>query len=302
MSSGARIKAGKYTDADVLAIYMKYRESGIGPFVREVGDFIAHSKRDRGATLDTTAYMMAQLAFFQTYQGTNKQPLEPRGKCGWWLRHYFLTKVKDASEAEIGKVCGLTKKQARNAIKSWFPDKLVYPTEIKCNDVKLLYQLASHFSQRLVGKNVFDITQAKLELEKVFDAEGIDHAELDRFIVGTATVLNGKSVEIVPGFVANVRMHVGTRRHIKVDHPDNTDSMWYSITLPDGDLQIMVSTENKTGDGLTSVALGFLETGIDTEVFFSRSLVELDEHKMAQLRLSGVLSFDTSQQTPVAGA
>lgn len=301
MSSGARIKAGKYTDADVLAIYMKYRESGIGPFVREVGDFIAHSKRDRGATLDTTAYMFAQLAFFQTYQSDKKVPLEPKGKCGWWLRHYFLTKIKDASEAEIDKACRLTKKQAKNAVKSWFPDKLAYPTEIKCNDPKLLYQLASHFSQMLVGKNVFDLSQAKLELQKVFDAEGVEHTEVDRFIVGTATLLNGKSVEIVPGFSANIKVHVGTRRHVKIDHPDNTDDMWYSVTLPDGDLKIMVSTTNNTGDGLVSVGLDFLDTGIDTEAFFSRSLIELDEHKMAQLRLGGMLSFDSSQRYPVSG-
>lgn len=302
MSSGARIKTGKYTDADVLAIFMKYRESGIGPFVREVGDFIAHRKRDRGATLDTTAYMFAQLAFFQTYQGTNKKTLVPKGKCGWWLRHYLLTKVKDASDASISKACSLTKKQAKNAIKSWFPDKLVYPTDIKCNDPKLLYQLASQFSQMLEGKNVFDLAQVKLELQKVFDAEGIRHDEIDRFIVGTATLLNGKSVQIVPGFVASIKICVGTRRHQKIDHPDNTESMWYGVLLPDGDLKIVVSTENSTGDGLVSVGLDFLDTGIDTEAFFSRSLVELDEHKMAQLQLSGTLSFDASQKHPVAGA
>jgi len=302
LSSGARIKAGRYTDADVLAIYMKYRETGIGPFVREVGDFIAHSKRDRGATLDTTAYMFAQLAFFQTYQSDKKVALEPKGKCGWWLRHYFLTKVKDASEADIHKACGLTKKQAKNAVKSWFPDKLVYPTEIKCGDPQLLYQLASHFSQMLVGKNVFDLAEVTIELKKVFEAEGVQYCELDRFIVGTATLLNGKSVEIVPGFHANIKVHVGTRRHIKIDHPDNNESMWYSRMLPDGDLKLMVSTENNTGDGLVSVALDFLDTGIDTEAFFSRSLVGLDEYKMEHLDLGGALNFDSSQQYPVSGA
>lgn len=302
MASGARINAGKYTDADVLAIYMKYRESGIGPFVREVGDFIAHSKRDRGATLDTTAYMFAQAAFFQTYQGTNKKPLEPKGKCGWWLRHYFLNKVKDASESDIHHACGITRKQAKNAIKSWFPDKLAYPTEINCNNQLLFYQLATHFSKTIVGKSVFDINQAKLELRKIFNIEGISPKELDRFIVGTATLLNGKSVELVPGFVSIINAHVGARRHLKIDHPDNTETMSYGILLPDGNLRIMVATQNNTGDGLVSIALDFLDTGIDTEPYFSRSLVELDEHKMMRLRLDGKLSFDTSQTYPVTEA
>jgi len=300
MASGRRVRNGVYTDADIVAIYMKYRESGIGSFTREVGDFIAHSKRDRGATLDATAYTFAQLAFFQTYQGKKKKPLEQKGKCGWWLRHYLLTKAKGASEDEIKKASGLTKKQAENAIKSWFPDKQVYPTEIKCNDPSTLYQLASHFSRAIVIKDVFDLSQVKAEIGKIFDAEGIDHAEIDRFIVGTAVMLNGKSVEIVPDFMAKVDLRIGTQRHLPVYHKDNTDNMQYVIVLPDGNLKICVTTENNTGDGLVSVGLDFLDTGIDTESYFSRSLVELDEHRMMRLRLRGPLSFDTSQKLPVS--
>ena len=266
----------------------------------EVGDFIAHSKRDRGATLDTTAYMFAQLAFFQTYQGTDKQPLKTKGKCGWWLRHYLLTKIRDASEGEIKDACGLTKKQAKNAVKSWFPNKQAYPTEIKCNDPSNFYQLASNFSKMIVGKNVFDLLQAKTEIGIIFAAEGISHSEIDRFIVGTATVLNGKSVEIVAGFTARVGLRIGTQRHQPVEHEDNTDDVKYVTILPDGDLKIGITTENNTGDGLVSVGLDFLDTAIDTEPYFSRSLVELDDHRMMRLRLHGPLSFDTSEQLPVS--
>lgn len=299
MASGGRIKKNAYTDADVLAIYMKYRESGIGPFTREVGDFIAHTKRDRGATLETTAYMFSQLAFFQTYQSDKKQPLEPKGKCGWWLRHYLMTKIKGAKEEDINKAVKLTKKQAKNAIKSWFPDKLAYPTEIKCNDPNTLYALASLFCRVLEGKNVFDIGQARSELFRIFDAEGIDRSEFDRFIVGTAVLLKDKSVEIVPGFTAKVELRIGTLRHKAVDHEDKSSDIKYVIILPDGDLKIGVVTNNNTGDGLVSVALDFLDTGIDTEKYFSRSLVDLNEHRMMQLRLSGSLSFDTTRTFPV---
>jgi hypothetical protein len=298
MASAARIRRGIYTDADVMALYMKYRESGIGPFTREVGDFIAHSKRDRGATLDTTAYMFAQLAFFQAYQSDKKQPLLPKGKCGWWLRHYLLTKSKETAEQEIRDAAGVTKKQAKNAIKSWFPDKEIYPTDIKCNDPNMFFALAKHFCRTLVGKNVFDITHVKSELTRIFDVEGIGHGEMDRFIVGTATLLNGKSVEIVPGFTATVNLHIETIRYQPVEIENNTTEMQYVIIFPDGDLTIGVRTENNTGDGLVSVALGFLDTGIDTEVYFSRDLVERDDHK-TRLRLRGPFSFDTAQKYPV---
>lgn len=297
MSSAARIRSGAYTDADILAIYMKYRESGVGPFTREVGDFIAHSKRDRGATLETTAYLFSQVALLQAY-GKN-QPLEPKGKCGWWLRHYLLTKTKNANEHDIKNAANLTRKQAINAIKSWFPDKQVYATEIKCNDAQPLHDLLNLFCKVINWQNAFDITQARSELFKIFDAERIDHGEVDRFIIGTATLLNGRSMEIVSGFKATVDLCIRNARHIPVVHDDNSSGLKYITMLPDGDLTIQITTQNTRDDGLFPVAFDFLLTGIDTERFFSRSLVELDEHKMARLRLSGPFSFDTTQQFPV---
>jgi len=302
MSSGERLKKGQYTDADILALYTKYREAGIGPFIREVGDFIAHSKRDRGATLDTTAYMFAQLAFFQTYQGEPKQPLKPKGKCGWWLRHYLLTKAKEANEGELQNAVSLTKKQVKNIIKSWFPDKKIYSTRINCNDPRILFDLASLFCRTIVGKNVFDLAQAKSEITKIFDKEGIDHEEMERFLIGTAILLTGKSVEIVSGFTANIDLGVGTARHIPFEKEgEATDSTkpQYGIMLPDGNLKISVLADNDTGDGLVSVGLDFLDTEIDTEKYFSREFITINEHRIPRLNLDRQLSFDSTANPPV---
>ncbi|UXU07147.1 hypothetical protein [Agrobacterium tumefaciens] len=299
--SGWRVKQGDYTEADVSALYMKYRESGLGPFTREVGDFIAHSKRNRGATLDLTAYMFSQLAFFQTYQGDNKQRLQPNGDCGWWLRHYFLTKAKDAKQKDIRRACGLTKKQAIAAIKSWFDSESSYPTTIKCNDPILLYRLASLFSQKIDGKNAFDLAEAKSELGKMFSQEGIARTEIERFLVATAVLLSGKSVEIVPGFTASVELVVQNTRYVPVENgmegeiPESRSVKF----LPDGSLSLIVSTENKTGDGLVSVVFPFLDTEIDTETYFSRSLVVEDPHGFPRLALDQQLWFDASAQHPV---
>lgn len=208
-------------------------------------------------------------------------------------------KTKEASEAEIKQAAGITRKQATNAIKSWFPDKSAYPTNIKCNDPQILLQLANHFCQILDGTAVFHLDQVRAELRKIFATEGIDYGEMDRFIVGTATVLHGRAVEIVPGFIAHVAAQVTKRRHIRIDHPDNNELMYWSHTLPDGDLSIGVHTENNTGDGLVPVALSFLDTNVDTEAYFCRSLVELDQYKQARLRLSGSLTFDTTRDLPV---
>lgn len=303
MSSADRVQKGRYTEADVLALYMKYREARIGPFTREVGDFIAHAKRNRGAMLDTTVYMFAQVAFFQTYQSNRKQPLEPMGACGWWLRHYLLTKTKEAKEDDLQRAVGLTKKQAKNAVKSWFQGESVYPTVIRCGDPQLLYGMAQMFARTIIGKNVFDLAQAKAELAKMFKFEGIEQNEIERFLVGTAVLLRGKSVEIVPGFTASVRLTVGNTRHIPVDEngKETADKEPKFVRLlPDGNLKVAVSTDNQTGDGLVGVGLDFLDTGIDTETYFTRSLVTFDEHHIPRLQLDQQLSFDTGASPSVS--
>lgn len=303
MSSGKRVQQGKYTEADVLALYMKYREAGLGPFTREVGDFIAHAKRNRGATLDVTAYVFSQLAFFQTYQSDKKQALNPKGECGWWLRHYLLTKAKDAPEKEILRASGLTKKQAKNAIKSWFNGESVYPTSIKCGDPDLLYKLASLFAQTIQSKSVFDLAQAKSELVTMFKHEGIEEAEVERFLVATAVLLRGKTVEIVPGFTASIELVIDRTRFASVQESETEKAHsepQLVKPLPDGNLFIVVSTDNKTGDGLVSVALALLDTQIDTEPYFSRALVKNDPHGIPRLFLDQQLSFDTEAAHPVS--
>lgn len=301
MSSTSRVRNGHYTEADILAIYLKYREEKVGPFTREVGDFIAHNKRDKGATLEATAFMFSQFAFSQTYQGKQKQTLLPQGKCCWWLRHYLLTKLDLDKEKNVRKALGITKKEALKNIKSWFGEKSIYPTTIGCNDHNLLFSVANFCSRTIVSKNIFDISQVRSELAHIFKCEGIDNCEFDRFVVGTATLLNGKSVEIVPGFKANICLKVENTRHIFVDENGMATAdiePQFVKLLPDGDLRISISTDNQTSDGLVNVELSFLDTEIDTEGFFSRNIVTIDQHRIPRLNLKQEFSFETSRTLP----
>jgi hypothetical protein len=280
---------------------MKYREAQIGPFVREVGDFIAHNKRDKGATLDTTAFMFAQLAFFQTYQSKNKRPLEHKGACAWWLRHYLLTKAKCSHDKALKKTIGLNRRQAARAIRSWFPENTNYPTTINCDEPALLHAMASNFSRAISGSSVFNAHQARIELSRIFEREGIDQNEFDRFVIATAILLAGKSVEIVPGFNATITLSVD-ERYIPLDENGEittAENSKFVRPLPDGVLKVMVSTDNQTGDGLVGVALELMDTNIDTEWFFDRVLVEIDEHRLPRLKLDRQLSFDSTRTRPV---
>ena len=267
----SRFSDKRYTDSDVIALYMKYRERNIGKFTREVGDFIAHSKRDRGATLEKTAYAFSQLAFFQTFQGKDPKPLEHKGPCGWWLKHYLLEKTAEASDKQILESTKLTKKELRNKIKNWFPRKELYPTQISCEDPETYFRAATLFSRTISGQSVFQIEAARKEIESIFNHEGIQKNEVEPFIVATAVILNNRTVEIVPGVSAEVRLFCHPTRSIptgKGGRWPGDPCGWEAIHLPDGNLKIVVHCKNITGDGLVGTVLDFLDTGIDTEAFF----------------------------------
>ena len=76
----SRLKHGRYTESDVAQFYIQARFDH-GPFIREVGDFIAHPRRDKGLSFDAIIGVYSQLAFFQRYQGKVALPLDPVGSC-----------------------------------------------------------------------------------------------------------------------------------------------------------------------------------------------------------------------------
>lgn len=296
-----RFDDGRYTDADVLALYMKYREERIGPFVREVGNFIAHTKRDRGATLDRTAYMFSQLAFFQKYQGKDKDELNFFGECPWWLKSWFLGKIEAEPMSILKRISGKQKKALVKEVRSWFEGNEAYPTTLTCSDPKLFYELATQFSAKIRGEQVFSPSQVRKEICEMLRREGIARSEVAPVIVATAVLLQSKSVEIVDGFTANVALSVQPQRNERIHGAEvPPGAKWhYAKMLPDGNLKISVSTQNDTGDGLVTVGLDFLDTGIDTESYFCRSLIEIDDHGFPRLNLKRRIAFERNAEKMV---
>lgn len=290
----------RYSDADVLALYMKYREEGIGPFVREVGHFIAHAKRDRGATFDRTAFMFAQLAFFQTYQ-KDRVSLDFFGDCAWWLKPWFLGKIESEPMSVLKSISGLGKKSLLKEVATWFEGDPAYPTKLICQNPSLFYELATRFSRAVTGQQVFSASKAKKEVAEMLKREGIPKSELEPVVVATAVLLQGKSAEIVRDFSASVHLSNHPRRTERISGMEvPPDATWhYARMLPDGNLKISVSTKNDTGDGLVSVGLDFFDTGIDTEKYFCRSLVEVDDHGMPTLNLNTNLAFERNAEKMV---
>lgn len=296
-----RFQQKRYTDSDVRSLYIDFREKDVHPFVREVGDFIAHSRRDKGATLDQTAYMFAQLAFFQKYQGRNAIPLSCYGECGWWLKCWFLGKVEDEPMSILKRISGMGKKELRKKIAAWFPERHAYPTELGCDDPALFYALAEQFSSKIRGKSVFDPRAARAGVGKLLQAGGISKDEIEPVLVATSVILNGRSIEIVPGFTATVKLSIHPQRSERLyDREVPPDANWhYARSLPDGNLKVSVSTENNTGDGLVSIGLDLLDTNIDTEGYFCRKLVTADQNGFPTLDLASGLVFERSSNPMV---
>lgn len=296
-----RFQQKRYTESDVRSLYIDFREKEVHPFVREVGDFIAHSHRDKGATLDQTAYMFSQLAFFQKYQGTGAVALSCHGECGWWLKCWLLGKVEDEPMSILKRISGLGKKDLRKKIASWFPERQAYPTTISCDSPVLFYALANQFSSKIRGKSVFEPKAARTGVRKLLQAAGISKEEIEPVLVATGVILNGRSIEIVPGFTATVKLTVDPQRSERLyDREIPPGANWhYARSLPDGNLKVSVSTENRTGDGFASVGLDLIDTNIDTEKYFCRNLITTNQHGFPTLDLVSALVFERSSSPMV---
>lgn len=296
-----RIKEKRYNDSDALALYTRYREKNIGPFVREVGDFIAHERRNKGVTLETTVLMFSQLAFFQKYQSDTRIPINPYGPCGWWLKAYLLGKLKDQKASDIRRETGLTAKQAKAEINSWFPCNQPYPTKIECRNLSRFFGLVNLFSRYIKGISVFPANKAKDELREIFRREGIPLSEIPHFLVATAVLLAGRSCEIIPGFRANITVAIERPRSVELhDIPVPEGAAWkYCRLLPDGNLKVFISTQNETGDGLVGASVELLDTEVDTENYIDRRLIEVDRHGLVRLDLSRPLAFERNAKPMV---
>ncbi|AWI83034.1 hypothetical protein CEW88_04775 [Alloyangia pacifica] len=291
----------RYTDADVLALYMKYREERIGPFVREVGDFIAHAKRDRGATLERTAFVFSQVAFILKCQSGSNLALEFSGECGWWLKTWLLENIDFEPMSVLKNISGLNKKQLKKKVASWFAGNTAYPTEIACDSPALFYDLVVHLSGKIVVRPPFEKALVKKEVTEMLGREGIPISEVEPIIVATMVLLQGKSTEIVDGFSARIELSIGEPRWEQIPGlpMPSPGQPGYALRLPDGNLCLSVATTNNRGDGLTPIALDLLDTEIDTEKYFCRSLVETDEHGRKFLNLRRALTFERNAERMV---
>lgn len=296
-SFAARIRKQTYTDSDVVDFYMKYRERLGTPFIKEIGDFIAHPSRDRGATLQGVLGVYSQFAFWQRHQSDEPRTLVSRGTCEWWFKSYLLTKLQRVKPSEFRQVIGLPVSKARQIIISWFPSSS-YPDSIDCGNPYLLHTICTYFSRRIKVSPAFERGKVDLELQEAFRREGIDRREIDPFLVATTVVTNGASVEIVPGLTAKVSLAVDEGQNKKLpgslgDYltPPEESRLRFHWS-PHGSLVMIVKTEGSRDAGLLDIATDLLNTQIDSSLYLSPMLIDLNERAFPFLQLDRPLSFE----------
>ena len=299
MAYRSRLRSGTYTDSDIKAFYIENRYE-FGPFIREVGDFVAHPTRDKGDSFDAAIGIYSQVAFYQRYQGKAQKPLNPIGECEWWLKPYFARKVEILPPRMLKKALGMSKSELKKKINSWFPCKERFPKTIEALNPFELSDVVNFFSRTINNNAAFQAGEVKGELKKALKAIAVESVCVDDFLVGTATILNGMKVELAEGVIASVSIRVGNQRYTKVPvgdlepFPRRSDIV---VIHPDGPLEITIQTKSPKEHNLVDVSTPLLNTEIDTESYFDRSLIHYPHPKSPQLNLEQELQF-ASDATP----
>ncbi|MFC3141103.1 hypothetical protein [Psychromarinibacter halotolerans] len=301
MAHLARLKSGKYTDSDIKAFYIDKRYE-FGPFIREVGDFIAHPKRNKGDSFDAAIGTYSQVAFLQRYLGEDKELLEPIGYCEWWLKPYLNRKVEFYPPSLLKNKLKMSKPELKNKINSWFPSKERFPKRIEALNPFEFYDILNFFGKSMNVNAAFQAGKVKNELRKALKDTGLEKLNIDDFLIGTATILNGMKVELAEGVTAKISIGVRKQRQtiISGDAPEILANGGHiAISHPDGPLEIWIQTETPREHKLVDVGTILLDTEIDTEPYFDRSLVHYPQPRSPQLNLKQDLQFVSSAKPNV---
>ncbi|WP_154667333.1 hypothetical protein [Niveispirillum irakense] len=266
-----RIKNGNYTDSDVGQFYIKERFNH-GPFIREIGDFIAHPKRDKGGSFNTIINAYSQFAFAQVYQlgseSKKQKPLNHNGACEWWMKPYFESKIEEYSSSDLLKEIGMSKTTVKAEILSWFAKKDKFPTEINAKNVSRFYRIASLFCRTISIRPAFTIEDAYSELLFSFKKLGIKNEICEEFIVATAVVINNLEIELHSSVTAKISIDASRLHCSRISNCNNTGKADFF----DRSLIISIITNSQMRDELLDIRIDLIDTKINILKYFNESL------------------------------
>lgn len=293
-----RISQGTYTESDAARFFVEARFEN-GPFIREVGDFVAHPTRDRGRSFGSAIALYSQVSFFQRFQSTKKTSPPLHGPCDWWLRPYLMHKLNKQKQSNLTKKFKLSKAELRERIASWFPAQGAYPVEISVLDPFLYEDLLNEFSKVLQIEPAFKINDVQRELKRAMKKYSLPTSNIEPLIVATCILLNGKTVELFSGISAQIRLSISKQKSQTWIVEREGKPFPCTKIFADGEISLSLSTSGSNKFGLVDVGSSFLETNISTAAYFDRNLVTEQSDNTEIFDLSENLSFDSSKEFPV---
>lgn len=303
-----RINEKNYTDADATAFYMRHRETSNSPFIREIGDFIAHRERDRGLTLERSLYQHAQIAFMLMHGKNNDAGIEPFGECPWWFKSWLLGRFNDVPDKLIMQFTGMNSSDARGKVNTWFKRGDRYPTKILCHDQEFYFNLMVLFSRSLSVQSVFTRKSVEEELEVVFKKDGIDTSEIENFIVATCVLLSGKTCELANGYKFKIFLQCNPSPNT-ITQDFILAQSWpygyfrnrqgsYNLNNPHGHIRVMVTTTSPELGNMHPV-FELFDSRILTNKYISDDLIEQSTVTSPSVWFRDNMSFDRSAKVMV---
>lgn len=287
---------------------MRHRETSNSPFIREVGDFIAHRERDRGLTLERSLYQHAQIAFILMHNGKNATVINPSGECPWWFKSWLLGRFNDVPDKIIKRFTGLNSSDAKAKVNTWFKRSDKYPTKILCDDQEFYLNLMNLFSRSSSVHSVFTRKSVEEELNVVFKKDGIDTSEIENFIVATCVLLSGKTCELSNGYRFEVFLQCNPGPDITTQDFILAQS-WpygyfrnrqgsYNLNNPHGHIRVMVATTSPDLGNMHPV-FEIFDSRILTNGYISDDLIQKGPVTSPSIFFRNNMSFDRSAKVMV---
>lgn len=201
LSSAKRIEQHRFTEADVKAVIIEVREKGFDSPIKEIGDLIAHPKKDRGDSRDHLIMCYAQVAKFTKYQSNHKENFPNDGSCDWWLKPLLKGQIDNFKDKDIRKTLGKNKKYIKKELRSYFPDNEQFPTELVKGPDRRFFEIINKMFSIIKSSppSVFEYGRLRNGITKLLESLSInsDKSLIDNLIVCICIIFH-KSEFLLP--------------------------------------------------------------------------------------------------------
>lgn len=269
----SNIIAGKATESDFQILFLQTRDKKFGPFIREMGDLIAHPEKDRGPIFDRLIYHRAQVDLLANKLERLKKPelISRDGSCIWWLRHYMLARIKE-SHKEIFNEHRIIKSKQIKIIKDQFASQIdQFPRCIKQPLDLRFTAILQTLSNTINTRGPFTEDDAYDDISKLLLFLGIDASDIlmQDILMSILVCVHNSEYHFPNG--DRVRLRIGIEKRM----PNDKNRSYLEIFSPHGYIMLNCSNPVEGENGVViQVAFQFFRSTINSEAYLHEDLIK----------------------------